>query len=222
MESLICITLTPQFNITGMTKNGLHFLGYSDFKELEFRSIADLIPMPSSALHAQIFAEMQKTYSDKEKYFEIAKIGDSTMNDRVHATSPAEVLERLEDPHAVKWVMTKSGKQKRAGIYIDMKTDRFVDVYMLPLPESPSGSRSASPVPRVASRETLSRSLSDSDSDSSVGSKSGSRVSARLNKEAASAHHHHHEAATINGHFELRNAPSTPALVSVLRAIKDL
>jgi hypothetical protein len=78
-EKLICIKLNPQFKIMSVTKNGLRFLGYSHVKELEFKSISVLIPIPSAALHAQIFAEMQRTYTDKEKFFKISKLGNSSL-----------------------------------------------------------------------------------------------------------------------------------------------
>jgi hypothetical protein len=92
---------------------------------------------------------------------------------------------------------------------------------MLPIDASPSGSRSASPSgsrsasPLPSPHETRSR----SDSDSSIGVKSGS---SGTGTGAGAMHERGVDASSLKGHFELRTSSATPALVSVLRTIKDL
>jgi hypothetical protein len=201
IESLICITLNPQFLITNVTTNGLRFLGYSGAKALESQNISVLIPMPAAFLHDRIFSELQKTFTDKQKYIEIVKLGDNSMNDGVHANTIEDIIERLHDPRAVKKVMTFGGKEKRAAIYIDMKMDRHVSVYLLPIPETPSLSRSASPAPSLCEAPPqIDR---------------GPLIESMLSGSVAAVNHE--KASDID-----RRTASTPALVAVLRAIKEL
>jgi hypothetical protein len=234
-ENVICIALNPQFNIINVTNNGTRFLEYKDLRELEFKGIDILIPMPSAALHAKIFAEMQRTYTDKEKYFEIAKLGASAMNNNtsmhLQTKSPVEILERLHEPSAAKWVIANGGKQKRAGICIDMKVDRYCDVYLLPIY---AAFPSPSSLPTPALSRSNSGSYSGTDSGSYSGTDSGSdsgeysSIGTMLNPLEQCKGPPRPQKEKDQGRLGLRHAhvhvhaASTPKLVSVLRAIKCL
>jgi len=160
-DSVFCISVDPQFNIIDVPLAGLHFLGYSDIKELELQNINVLIPMPSAALHAMIFGELQKTYRDKERFNSIVGIARSEMNqiELNHGTKMAEIMAVLRSPTAIKKVLNKGGEQKRASVYVDMKSDRFVDVYMLPIRDDDVAvhaleSRSSLPIDHIVKDES--------------------------------------------------------------------
>jgi hypothetical protein len=108
----------------------------------------------------------------------------------------------------VKSVVINGGKKKKAAIYIDIKVDRYVSIYMLPVDTPPSqhpGSHSASPL--SSPLQTISRSGScESLAESNLCSNGQSRV------------------PIPKGILDLRKSTATPALalVLVLRTIKDL
>jgi hypothetical protein len=142
-DAIICIKIDPQFNIMDMTSNGLRFLGYSSVKELEFQPITVLIPEASAAFHSEIFSECQKTYKNKEKFFEIVKIAGDTMNVEMH--HKLTVLTNLQNPQSIKSILTSNGNIKRAAIFVDIKPNRYTNLYMYPcdgyLPVSPCSSK---------------------------------------------------------------------------------
>jgi hypothetical protein len=134
---IICITCDENYNITDVNVTGLKFLGYGNIKELEFKSIATIIPQPSSSLHHQIFKEMSKTFADKSKYFKIVDIADNEMNE-MNKCEIAEkeymkcIIDKLQECTSPKMVLTKDNLEKLACIYIDLLSNRKCNVYMRP------------------------------------------------------------------------------------------
>jgi hypothetical protein len=200
-DALICIKIDPQFNIMAMTSNGLSFLGYSSVKELEFQPITVIIPDPSAALHAQIFSECQKTYTNKEKFLGIVKIADRAMNEGT--TRPdTRVLTALQNPQSIKSILTSNGNIKSAAIFVDIKPNRFSDLYMYPcdgyVPVSPCSSKK-----------------SDDDSSLMLGEMGRVGGGSIATTDAFIEHGKHLQ--------ELMGArESIPALTSVLREVKKL
>jgi hypothetical protein len=130
--SLIIINCDAKFRIIDINENGLKYLGYDNIKEIEYKSIATIIPQPSSSLHQQIFNEMSKTYTDKSKYFRIADIANTSMNVE-HTDTSTYILSKLQSKIDTKSVLTKDGVEKKAFIYVDMLDGRDCNVYMYPV-----------------------------------------------------------------------------------------
>jgi len=133
-HDIICINCDENYNITDITELGLKFLGYNNIKELEFKSIATIIPQPSASLHHKIFNEISKTYNDKSKYFKIVDIADDKMNKcGIEAENHMQcIIDKLQDCSSPKMVLTKDNLQKAVIIYIDLLGSRKCNIYMRP------------------------------------------------------------------------------------------
>jgi hypothetical protein len=129
---IIQIHCDANYAITSMNENGLHYLGYDDIKDIEFKCISTIIPQPSASLHQQIFHEMSKTYKDKSKYLKIAELADEKMNTS-HIDPQTHILDKLQSKQDTKSVITKDGTLKLAYIYVDMLYGRECNVYMYPI-----------------------------------------------------------------------------------------
>ena len=132
---IIQIHCDANYAITSMNENGLHYLGYDNIKDIEFKCISTIIPQPSASLHQQIFHEMSKTYKDKSKYFKIAELADEKMNTS-HIDPQTHILDKLQSKQDTKSVITKDGTLKLAYIYVDMLYGRECNVYMYPIHEN--------------------------------------------------------------------------------------
>jgi len=134
MTTIICINCDEFHNITYITENGLSFLGYNNIKELEFKSIATIIPQPSASLHRQIFKEISKTFTDKDKYFKVVDIADDKMNNcgDEEGNHQRRIIYKLQDCSSPKMVLTKDNLQKAVILYIDMLGNRKCNIYMRP------------------------------------------------------------------------------------------
>jgi len=132
--NIICINCDENYNITDVNEIGLTFLGYNNIKELEFKSIATIIPQPSASLHHEIFKEISKTFTDKDKYFKIVDVADDKMNKcSIEEENHMQcIIDRLHDCSSPKMVLTKDNLQKPAIIYIDLLGSRKCNVYMRP------------------------------------------------------------------------------------------
>ena len=150
IQSLICIHCNEFYKIINIDSHGLHFLGYKNLNELEFKSITTIIPDPSSTLHVKILNELSKTYTDKSKYFEINDLTNNEMN-KLNSNNDYNnnrnlyVINKMLEKRSVKTILTKNNLEKKVFIYIDMKIDRTCDVYLLPL--DPEGNNDVLEIP---------------------------------------------------------------------------